>query len=175
MMLTTNLLFVNCGGAARTSNNSSNNGTGNDTGGDGDVSLEDLSVLEGGWIMGRCSVYAAAASLRHFYQFTQTSETRISHVSNQLMYSNNSCASPGSHMGATNFGNVEFDSTVTYGTRKFFRGTWTAPSGSVQEMIYAFKTPTLICIFSDTGFTNAASINSYVNQVSDLDCFSKYN
>ncbi len=107
-MLTTNLLFVNCGGAARTSNNASNNGTGNDSGDDGDVSLEDLSVLEGG-------------------------------------------------------------------ARKFFRGTWTAPSGSVQEMIYAFKTPTLICIFSDTGFTNAASINSYVNQISDLDCFSKYN
>lgn len=174
-MLTTNLLFVNCGGA-RTSDTGGEDSNGPDGGGTDNGALEDISVLSGSWIMNRCSATSPTQALRHVYQFGATGvENRLYHHSNPRLYTNNTCTSGGTHLGATNFGVIDFKSTLTYGTRKFYKGTWSAPSGTVQKMIYAFKTPTLICIFTDTSssFNSAASISAYVDIINELDCFTK--
>ncbi|MES2803172.1 MAG: hypothetical protein V4654_11810 [Bdellovibrionota bacterium] len=175
MLVLTSVLFINCSGSGGGAAAGDNNGGGNNSAG----ALQSLTPLHGAWVQGNCVQLNPSLSTKNFYQIANVNNTTVSQNGGNLTYSGTVCAGAGTMISNTHIGQVVFNGThdyvdSTYGARKFYYGTVTMVSGLVQEQIWALKTSNLLCVFSDDpSLINAEQVNTYLNAISNNDCFVK--
>lgn len=167
--LTLGLTFVACGGGGSGSNEDAPNSSDD---------LKDVTVLEGQWASGLCTVKADGQSaLKSVYIVTKVNDAGITLRSGALTYATGNCSGSGILSEfTTDLGSVEFSKTLVLGASQYFRGVYSVSNGTKTPIIWALPTAQKLCIVTDaepTVFTSAQSIKDYVDILAADICYYK--